>query len=179
MRLADELLENAGPHDGERSELCLWMASRLGSDAPLSLDEDAQAQRLLELLHGRFGTLSMRQRRSLGRDLRRTLHKLNSGYPQQNRILPAPLPEEPTEYQLHEARYRAYTSHEIVRARESELRDLCDALRIGPAVAVAAERLGLEPATSQDVLSWRRLSWPITAFVRQRRSGPALRFRRA
>lgn len=43
----------------------------------------------------------------------------------------------------------------------------------------AAEHLGLEPTASRDAPGWRRLSWPVTTFVRPERTGPAPRLGRA
>jgi hypothetical protein len=41
------------------------MSGRLRRNAPLTADESARAQRLLALLHGRFGELSFRERRQV------------------------------------------------------------------------------------------------------------------
>lgn len=155
------------------------MGSRLRDNNPLVPDEDARAQRLLELLHGRLGSLPRRQRQSLNRRLRRTLAKLNSGYPGQRPEVMGFALVDPGEDDIRQAALSERASQETVMKLKTELHEIYGELRLGPAVAAAAEQLGLQPADSHGLLDWRRSSWPISAFARPKRNNPALRFERA
>ncbi|MEO3806666.1 hypothetical protein [Nonomuraea sp. B1E8] len=168
-QLARELTQVAGQCDGEAADLCRWMGARLSQRSPLAADEDLRAARLLDLLYaGRFGTLPKR--------LRRTLSKMNDGYPEYHRDLTKIM--HPPEETVIGAAERARVHEEEVRRLKSELDTLGGDIRLIDAVVTAAEGLGLERADSRVLLSWRLLEWPILALALPERSGPSLRLGR-
>jgi hypothetical protein len=155
------------------------MSDRLHNNHPLTVEEHIRAEEVIKLLHGTFGALSMRQRRSLLRALRRVLAELDDGYPDR---LPkfAPLPfENATDDEIHAAAERSDARENVVHKLGNEKRTLCRELRLAPAVAKAAEHLGLERRDDYGQLDWRRSSWPVTIFVHPPRHNPSVRFGRA
>jgi hypothetical protein len=172
-RLARQLTDAADQMDSDTVQLCHWMSSRLRRSSPLTADESARAQRLLTLLHGRFGALPLKERRRLLKSLRRTLNGLNQADPA------APPVADPTDDDLQAAAERLHACHEAIGRLQAEKRRRCRALSLGPIVVSATEALGLRRTETHGLLSWRRLSWPITAFAVPQRQGPTIRFGRS
>lgn len=161
--LSRDLDEAGAANTGELAELCRWMSQRLGLDEPLTDDERTSARALLKLLGapGTYGRLPKR--------LRRTLAKLNSGYPAGHVVLQR---QAAAEAGLEAAQDR------VGRAKAG-LDALGRELRLSAAVTAGASQLGLTPVGTQGLLSWRELGWPITVLARPTQSEPTLRFGRA
>jgi hypothetical protein len=172
-RLARQLTDAAAQVDSDAAQLCDWMSSRLRRDVPLTADEDARGQQLLALLHGKFGALSIRERRRLLRGLRRALNGLNQADPAASSVA------DPTEDDLRAAEDRVAADHEVVRRLQAEKLRRCRELALGPVVVSATEALGLRQTETQALLGWRRLTWPITAFANPERQSPSIRFGRS
>jgi len=162
-RVANELVNIAGERTAEEAALCRWMSTRLDRDESLTADEWASARALLSLL----GTARTSGR--LLRKLRRTLTKLNDGYPERHealtRLAAATAWEDATQMKIAQ-----------VKAELDILgRELC----LSAAVVAAAEELGLMPEESRGLLPWRQLTWPVTVLAQPERTAPKLRFGRA
>ncbi|MET7499897.1 hypothetical protein [Streptomyces microflavus] len=153
-RLASELVSIAGERTDEDASLCRWMARRLGQNTSLTDDEQKSARTLVRLLseagiHGR-----------LPRRLRRTLAKLNAGYPNSDGVVvrrTALIEEE-----------RAIESR--IGQLKAKIDELGQHLSLGAAIRDAAREFGLMPVRPQDMLAWRELTWPVEVLAQPERA---------
>ncbi|UCA51852.1 hypothetical protein LEL86_22335 [Streptomyces sp. WA6-1-16] len=153
-RLASELVSIAGERYDEDASLCRWMARRLGQNTSLTDEEQKSARTLVRLLseagiHGR-----------VPRRLRRTLAKLNAGYPNSDSVvvrLAALIEEE-----------RAIESR--IGQLKAKIDELGQHLSLGAAIVDAAREFDLTPVSPQDMLAWRELAWPIEVLSRPKRA---------
>ncbi|WP_217226970.1 hypothetical protein [Streptomyces anulatus] len=153
-RLASELVSIAGERTDEDALLCRWMARRLDDNTSLTDEEQKSARTLVRLLsetgiHGR-----------VPRRLRRTLAKLNSGYPTSDGVVVrrAALVEEE----------RAIESR--IGQLKAKIDELGQRLSLGAAIVDAAREFGLAPVNPQDMLAWRELTWPVEVLAQPERA---------
>ncbi|MFD5200497.1 hypothetical protein ACFWM7_10165 [Streptomyces sp. NPDC058375] len=153
-RLASELVSIAGERSDEDASLCRWMARRLGQNTSLTDEEQKSARTLVRLLsgagiHGR-----------VPRRLRRTLAKLNTGYPNSDGVMVrrAALIEEE----------RAIESR--IGQLKAKIDELGQRLSLGAAIVDAAREFGLTSVSPQDMLAWRELTWPIEVLAQPERA---------
>lgn len=152
--LASDLVSIAGERTDEDASLCRWMARRLGHDKPLTAEEQESARTLVRLLseagiHGR-----------VPRRLRRTLAKLNAGYPNSADVVVqrATLIKEE----------RAIESR--IGQLKAQIDELGQHLCLGAAIVDAAREFDLTPVSPQDMLAWRELTWPIEVLAQPKRA---------
>lgn len=153
-RLASELVGIAGERTDEDASLCRWMARRLGQNTSLTDEEMKSARTVVRLLseagvHGR-----------VPRRLRRTLAKLNAGYPNGEAVV---------------VRRAALVEQErAIESRIGQLKakidELGQRLSLGAAIVDAARQFDLMPISPQDMLAWRELTWPIEVLAQPERA---------
>ncbi|MEU9957214.1 hypothetical protein [Streptomyces sp. NPDC050982] len=158
--LADDLAEIARAGKTEDAELCRWMKARLRSAEPLTAEERESARTLLQHLgasgvHGR-----------VPKRLRRTLAKLNAGYPDSHDVM---------------VRFAAVSAEEqSIETRIGQLKaqtdELAQELRLGRAVVDAVRDFGLTPVGPRGLLDWRELTWPTEVMGPLRQTSPERRF---
>lgn len=152
--LASDLVSIAGERTDEDASLCRWMARRLSHDKSLTVEEQESARTLVRLLseagiHGR-----------VPRRLRRTLAKLNAGYPNSDGVVvqrAALIKEE-----------RAIESR--IGQLKAQIDELGQRLCLGEAIVDAAREFDLAPVSPQDMLAWRELTWPIEVLAQPKRA---------
>ncbi|RPE40097.1 hypothetical protein EDD90_3126 [Streptomyces sp. Ag109_O5-1] len=149
-RLGDELSTLAARLPEDAGDLSRWLAGRLAQPRPIAGHEWGRVQDLLHALRGSGAP------RTLPRRIRRTLARLNGGYPATSCAL--------TRLAAAEAEKEAIEVR-IGRAKR-QLDELGRDLRLGDSVVGAAQELGLEQAQEPGLLTPRRLDWPLTVLAR-------------